>query len=536
MQNRSLATLMPTALALMFVLGMLTANLFHEDPLTSDTEPPSIFKPARKDKISYLVDMILHQYVDTVSQDFLEELVIPLILDQLDPHSTYVPAREFARVNDPLQGNFDGIGVQFNLQEDTILIVRVLPGGPSEKAGLLAGDRIIRVNDTLYAGTGIQDDDVINALKGKKGSSVMLQVLRPGVDSLLSFQITRDKIPLQSIGAAFMLTPDVGYIRLSRFAQTSHQEFLEAAEKLIEQGMTRLVFDLRSNGGGYLHIATLIADEFLEKDKMILYTQGRTREREETYATDNGICHDMELAVLVDSWSASASEILAGALQDNDRAIIVGPRTFGKGLVQEPIQFPDQSMVRLTIARYYTPTGRSIQKPYDQGNEAYHQDIYHRFMSGQMEQQDSIHFADSLRFTTPGGKVVYGGGGIMPDVFVPVDSISASQYYNRVNEIGLPYKFVLNFLSQHRDNISKLAEFYALEGFLDSQPLLEQFLAFAKASGFSHRDDMSKDDRERLRVYIKAYIARSIFGQEAFHRVLWVQDQPLRRAIQSLGE
>jgi len=372
--------------------------------------------PPSNDKLSRILDIVESDYVDTVSRNALIEEAIPVMLRRLDPHSVYIPANELAQANEPLQGNFDGIGVSFNMLTDTVLIISTISGGPSEKAGILPGDKIIYVNDSLIAGKRLPDEDVVKMLKGPRGTKVDLKIERKGADKLLPFTIIRDKIPIYSIDIAYMMSGDVGYIKISSFAITTHDEFKKALDELKDKGMKKLILDLRGNSGGVMEAATMIADEFLPEGKLIVFTKGKSKPRQDIRATAAGDFEQGELVILIDEWSASASEILAGAVQDNDRGTIIGRRSFGKGLVQEPVMFRDGSGMRLTIARYYTPTGRSIQKPYNEGVDKYYEDLTNRLMHGEFEVADSIHMPDSLRYVTPGGKVVYGGGGIMPDI------------------------------------------------------------------------------------------------------------------------
>jgi len=361
-----------------------------------------------KDKLFRIIDYIEQRYVDTVSRDELENAAIPAILEKLDPHSVYIPASEMQRVNEDLRGNFEGIGVVFNHQTDTAIIISVISGGPSDRAGVMAGDRIIEINDSLVAGQNIPSNDLVGMLKGEMGTKVKISLERKGVSDLIDAEIIRDKIPIYSVDVAYMVTNEIGYIKINRFAETTFREFLEGVKKLQKQNLKKLILDLRGNNGGYMVAATNIVDQFLEEGKLIVYTQGKASPRQEIYSSSRGMCKDIEVAVLQDEWAASASEILAGALQDNDRGTIIGRRSFGKGLVQEAYPLSDGSVIRLTIARYYTPTGRSIQKPYGDDKMEYYNDIYHRFQNGEFEVADSIHFADSLKYTTPEGKVVFG--------------------------------------------------------------------------------------------------------------------------------
>jgi carboxyl-terminal processing protease len=423
--NSGRSILLPLLLAATLVLGIMLGLYL---PRHSDIAQHSGLW-SRNDKINNILNLIESNYVDSVNRNDLVEAAIPAILKKLDPHSVYIPARDLARANEPLQGNFEGIGISFNMATDTILVISTIPGGPSEKLGLLPGDKILYVNDSLVAGKGISDEKIMSMLKGPRGTDVKVRILRKGHKELLSFDITRDKIPIYSVDVAYMVNNNTGYIKINSFAMTTFAEFMQGLKELKSQGMTKLIIDLRGNSGGIMEAAIQIANQFLKKDQLIVYTKGRTQPRNEARATGDGEFETGDLVILVDEWSASASEILAGALQDNDRGTIIGRRSFGKGLVQEPVQFTDGSGMRLTIARYYTPTGRSIQKPYKDGFDEYYEDLSTRYSRHEFENSDSIHFDKLLKFTTPGGKIVYGGGGIMPDKFVPYDTLGFSPYF-----------------------------------------------------------------------------------------------------------
>ena len=521
---------------------------------------------SRNDKINSILNIIESSYVDSVNRDDLVESAIPAILKKLDPHSVYIPAKDLIRANEPLQGNFEGIGISFNILSDTILVISTIPGGPSEKLGLEAGDKIIYVNDSLVAGKHISDDDVMGMLKGPRGTLVRIKILRKGYDDLLTFEITRDKIPIYSVDVNYMVNENTGYIRINNFAVTTFDEFMENLRELKAQGMTRLIVDLRGNSGGVMDPAIQIANQFLKEGQLIVYTKGRTQPRHEATATGKGEFETGDLVILIDELSASASEILAGAVQDNDRGTIIGRRSFGKGLVQEPIQFPDGSGMRLTIARYYTPTGRSIQKPYNNGFEEYYDDLNTRYNRGEFEISDSIHFSDSLKFTTPGGRTVYGGGGIMPDKFVPVDTSGISPYFLKVRPFI--YQFALKYTENHRESLKRFTEPDELEKYLDKQNLLDQFTRYASKNGAQAGQTTTirilpdgivtpgniqlpvvqpaqvtgvKADPEGLRIsgkiihtQIKAYIARNILDNKGFYPIWEKIDTTLKYAISYL--
>jgi len=490
--------------------------------------------PPSNDKLSRVLDIIESDYVDTVNRNALIEEAIPVMLRKLDPHSVYIPATDLAQANEPLQGNFDGIGVSFNMLTDTVLIISTIPGGPSEKAGIIPGDKIILVNDSLIAGKNIPDEDVVKMLKGPRGTRVDLKIERKGAKELLPFTITRDKIPIYSVDVSYMMSDDVGYIKISNFALTTHDEFKKGLNELKETGMSKLILDLRGNSGGVMDAAIQIADEFLPEGKLIVFTMGKSTPRQDMKATDQGEFETGELVVLIDEWSASASEILAGAVQDNDRGTIIGRRSFGKGLVQEPVMFRDGSGMRLTIARYYTPTGRSIQKPYDQGVDKYYEDLGNRLMHGEFEEADSIRHDDSLRFTTPGGKTVYGGGGIMPDVFIPLDTTGISDYFLAIRNSGLLYRYSLKFTEDNRETLRKYNDLPALIGWLDSQNLLSKFITYAGQNGVPARKDQIEISKKVIEVQLKAYIARNMLDNKGFYPVWQEVDKTLLDALSYL--
>lgn len=417
-RNSRLAILLPILVAAAVVLGLLLGRYLGRN--TPEAQLRNLVEQLTHptNKLAYTLSLIETEYVDSVSMDSLSEQVIPLLMEELDPHSVYIPKSEMEAVNEPLQGEFDGIGVVFNMAPDTVIVLNVIPSGPSDKAGVKAGDRIIRINDSLVAGQKIPNNEIVKRLRGKRGTQVKLSLERQGIAEPVEVEVTRGAIPIKSLEAAFMLPDSIGYIKLSQFAITSHNELITALNNLKAQGMKRLIFDLRGNPGGFLDQAIRIANEFLPADKLIVYTEDRNHNRTDEMSDGNGTIQELPLAVLIDEFSASSSEILAGALQDNDRGTIIGRRSFGKGLVQRQIPYPDGSALRLTVARYYTPTGRSIQKPYTNGDAlGYEEDLWNRYRHNEFFSADSIHFNDSLRKVTPGGKVVYGGGGIMPDLF-----------------------------------------------------------------------------------------------------------------------
>ncbi len=537
--------LLPLVFSLILVSGILIGNwygnrfyntgkkintFFTNDRNAGERELSFSLIP-RTNKISSILSYIDNEYVDSVDIGEITESAIPEIISQLDPHSVYIPAEDLQRFNEPLMGNFSGIGIEFNMNEDTVAVVNTIPNGPSETVGVMAGDRIILVDDSLIAGVKMPTRDVIGLLKGPKGSTVRVSILRKGEKDLLDFEIIRDDIPLYSVDVAYMMQDDIGYLKISNFAQTTYREFLEGITKLHDQGMKRLILDLRRNGGGVMDAATNIADQFLDENKLIVYTQGKARPRYDVYSTAKGVCKEDELIILIDEYSASASEILAGAIQDNDRGTIIGRRSFGKGLVQEQIEFRDGSALRLTIARYYTPTGRSIQKPYENGREDYYHDLEERFMNGELINPDSIKFADSLKFITPGGKVVYGGGGIMPDIFIPVDTSDMTDYFRKSRNLGLMYRFAFDYTDRKREQLSQYSSISDLEKYLEKSGYFEEFVKFAQSKGLEPNRQEIGISRELIATEIKAYIARNILNNEGFYPIAHRTDYTLQKAL-----
>ena len=477
-----------------------------------------------------------NDYVDVPEEDKLQDDAIAAMMEKLDPHSAYISLKEFNEVNDPLLGSFDGIGVQFRLEKDTIAIVSVIKGGPSEKVGILAGDRIIYVDDTLVAGKKLTNEDVMRKLKGPKGTKVDVRVLRREVEGLLDFTITRAAIPTYSVDIAYMLDDSIGYLKLSKFSATTVKEFKQGIGDLRSQGMEKLIFDLRGNTGGYLAAAVDIADEFLPKGSLIVYTEGRNRPRQYMKARRRGMLEDIPVVVLIDGESASASEIVAGALQDNDRGTIIGRRSFGKGLVQEQIMLSDNSAIRLTVARYYTPTGRCIQKPFDGDHEKYLLESFERYENGELFSEDSIHFADSLKFTTPKGKTVYGGGGIMPDIYVPLVDDSTEYYFNRIVNKGLLYQYAFDYTDKHRQQLQRYKTVEAFDkGFAVTDAMFDALVKQAGEKGIKGTEEQRQVARSEADILLKAYIARDLFDDEGFYPIYAPMDEVLQRAIKELG-
>lgn len=488
-------------------------------------------------KVLDILNYIETEYVDTVDRRELTDDAVVSILDELDPHSVYIPAEEFHQMNDPLMGKFEGIGVQFTMQQDTIMVLHVIPGGPSEKAGLKDGDRIVEVDGESVAGKKLSTMDVMRYLKGDKGTKVIVGVHRRGFDALLPFTIIRDVIPTYSIDISFMPEDEIGYIRLSRFSVTTAREFRSAMDDLLDDGMKKLILDLRGNSGGYLDAAISLSDELLPDDKLIVYTEGRARPKRFFYATEKGSFETQPLVILIDESSASASEILAGAIQDNDRGIIAGRRSFGKGLVQEQLNLPDGSGLRLTVARYYSPTGRCIQRSYDDGKEAYQMDFIERFHSGQMMSPDSIDFPDSLKYTTAGGKTVYGGGGIMPDVFIPVDKDERYSFYNKLLNRGLIYQYAFDYADRNRPKLLEYGDYKAFDrDYVFGDDLMLDFLRYAEEEGIEMNEEGLDFAEEKIRSLMEAYIARNIFGDEGFYPLYLEIDHTFQKALELIRD
>ena len=489
------------------------------------------------DKLARTLAVIEQQYIDSISRDSLIELAIPAIVHKLDPHSVYLPPKDFKVAEEPLKGEFDGIGVVFNMGTDTVIIMNVIPTGPSRKAGILSGDRIIKVNDTLISGVKMPQDKVMKRLRGPRGTKVKLSIERKGINDLVDIVVTRDAIPLHSVEASLMLTDDIGFIKLSQFSVTSYSEIMKALASLRKQGMRSLIFDLRGNPGGFLDQAILIANEFLPAGKLIVYTMDRNGKQMRQYSDGRGKSTDLNVAILIDESSASSSEILAGALQDNDCGTIIGRRSFGKGLVQQQIPFNDGSALRITVARYFTPTGRSIQKPYTAGDgESYDHDIIDRFNRNEFFSADSIHFADSLRFTTPKGKVVYGGGGIMPDIFVPLDTMRLTKYYAEISGRNILYRYTIEYSDINRKKLEKVQNLKEMKALLESdKSLLNDFVRYAEKQGVKPNWNEIEASRKIIETQLRAYISRnSDLEDKAFYYFIYPIDKTILRAIEEL--
>lgn len=519
---------LPLTISVSVVIGILIGNRFSNQKYISDNDR----------KLNTILNLVAEDYVDTVRINDLIEQSIPEILGNLDPHTIYIPAKDLQTVNDELEGSFGGIGISFAVMNDSIVVEEVISGGPSEKVGIQPGDRIVLINDSSYTGKKITSEFVQSHLKGPKGSVVKLGISRANSKKLLNFTIVRGDIPVKSVDASYMVDKQTGYIKVNKFGRTTYDEFLNGLMKLKEDGAKRYIVDLRGNVGGYMEIAILMANEFLPDNQLIVYTKGREKKNDsQVWSDGNGSFQDAELIVLLDEYSASSSEIFAGAIQDNDRGLIVGRRSFGKGLVQRQFSLPDSSAVRLTIARYYTPTGRCIQKDYKQGEISYNQELLERYNHGELYSKDSIYIDKSKVYVTAHGRKVYGGGGIVPDIFVPNDTTGISSYYINVANAGLLQKFALKYSDINRKELSKLKDYKQFLRVLPSNDvLLNDFVNFAATNGIPARWYYISMSRNLIVTQLKALIARNIFGNEAFYPIYNRNDKNIEAAIKAFNK
>jgi carboxyl-terminal processing protease len=534
MKNR-LNKLRITSKSLILVILIALTGLI---PLMSHAQLLRENPRATVQKFAAMLEIINYYYVDTANSAELTEDAIVAMLKELDPHSMYLSKEDVIKANEPLQGNFEGVGIQFQLFHDTILVVAAVPGGPSDKLGILAGDKIITINGEEATGKKISNNYVMERLRGPKNSKVTVGIKRKGRKDLIDYTIVRDKIPLNSVDASFMVSDTIGYIKLTRFARTSLTEVKQALQALRKSGMKDLILDLRNNSGGYLDVAIDLSDEFLDNDKLIVYTEGMRSPRTNYKSTSRGSFKQGRIVVMVNEGSASASEIVAGAVQDWDRGLILGRRSFGKGLVQRPFNLPDSSVVRLTTARYYTPSGRCIQKPYDDGTEDYYADLTKRFKHGEFVSADSIKFPDSIKYYTPSKRIVYGGGGIMPDVFIPIDTASNSKYYTDLFRKGLLNEYTIDYLDKHRAELNRKFPSLALykADFEITDEMFDGFIAFAEKKEVPRDEEGLERSGYEIKTIIKGLIARNMFDVSAYFEVISPIDRELMQAIKSIQD
>ncbi len=536
-KNSRLIVFMPILMAIATIFGVFIGkNLSTSGGGTGGSKNIFYSNGNQNEKINQILSLIDEEYVDTVNTDKLTDEAIAALLEQLDPHSAYIPPVDLQGVNEDMEGNFDGIGVEFNIVNDTIVVVAAISGGPSEALGIRSGDRIVKIDGQLVAGTKIKNEEVIKKLRGKKGTKVKVDIARRTVKELIPYTITRDKIPIYSLDASYMINEQTGYIKLNRFAEKTYEEYMDAFKKLKGLGMEKMILDLRGNPGGYLSVAIAIADEFLKNKEMIVYTEGRARKREDYKATSEGEFEDGALVILIDEGSASASEIIAGSMQDNDRAAIIGRRSFGKGLVQEQFEFKDGSAIRLTVARYYTASNRSIQRPYTEGTEKYYEEAYSEILNTDPNHQsnpgDTLH-----KYKTKSGRTVYGGGGISPDVYVPVDTSGYSKYYSDVISKGVSYDFCFNYADKNRNTLLKKYKDYREFGrdINLADKILVEFVDYADKNGVARKDAQIRKSRLWLINRLQSLIARNLWKNEGFYYIINKDDQYIHSALKYLN-
>ena len=529
--NRRISTWMPVILAITLILGVWLGIKLQNRRLATMLPTQMI----NKSKLDMVINLVEGNYVDTVNSKKIVEDAIPEMLKQLDPHTVYIPAKEMQGVSEEMSGNFGGIGVQFSIQNDTVMVIDVVSGGPSQKLGIRAGDRIVRVDDSSMVGKKVKNELVFKKLRGPRGTNVKVGIWRKGLPDLLSFNITRGDIPINSVDVSYMIDNKTGYLKIGRFAEKTYDEYMAAMAKLESGGAEQIILDLRGNPGGYLSAVAKMVNEMLDKGELIVYTVGRTQPKREFTAENRGKFFGKRVVILVDEYSASASEIFAGAIQDNDRGTIIGRRTFGKGLVQEQIPFYDGSAIRLTVARYYTPSGRCIQKPYLKGTDDYYADITRRYAHGELEQKDSIHMADTVKYFTRLKRVVYGGGGIMPDIFVPADTTGNSSYLFKLMQKGLVYQYAFDYADKHREELSHLKTGAEFADLLRKRSVLNEFLQYAGKNGVPNDEAGIKASGKIIETQLMAYISRNIIGEEGFYSIISSIDNTLLEALKTIN-
>lgn len=520
---------------LCIVLCLLLGRSLHREVTKSNRQVAVLKSQLTSNKLDAVLNLINTKYVEDVDTEEIVEKLIPDMLKELDPHSVYIPAKEMEKTMEEMEGSFSGVGIQFNIREDTIRVISVITGGPAEQAGMRAGDCIVTVDDSLFVGDKINNDIVLRTLRGEKHSKVNVGIVRRGTEGIIPFTLTRDDIPLNSIDASYKIGENIAYIKIGNFSRTTYDEFLNKMAKLrLQDKCDRLILDLRSNPGGLMGSALALLNEFLPKNRLMLYVEGKSYPRQESFSDGRGSFKDMPIVVLMDEWSASASEIVAGSIQDNDRGYIVGRRSYGKGLVQQQIPFKDKSAVRLTVAHYYIPSGRSIQKPYTKGDfDDYELDIVHRWERGEFGSLDSIHVDDSLCFETFGGRKVYGGGGILPDYFVPLDTTSnQNDWFVDVANKNLIYNFAASYVDAHRDEMASLKTVAALKAHLQAEDIFSQFVAYSREKGVFSTARQVREVKNEVQLQLNAYIARNTMGEDIFWELLQEDDDTLLKAIE----
>ncbi len=535
----------PTLIILSLVIGFVIGDTTAQKADAQQYRWSSFFAP--QSKVDQMLQYMQQGYVDSLNIDSITEEMMQELVEKLDPHSSYIPKKDLEMVNSELSASFSGVGVQFNIQQDTVCIVAVIPGGPSEGVGVLAGDKIIKVNDSIFAYKGISNEKVMHTLRGPKGTEVKISVKRFGAEDLLDYTIIRGDIPVHSVDASFIIEDNIGFVKVNKFSESTYSEFMDAMAKLKSEGATSYIVDLRENSGGYMDQAIKMANEFLIAGDMIVYAEGRAYPRYEARANGRGRFLLQPLVVLIDDFSASASEIFSGAMQDNDRATIIGRRSFGKGLVQQQLPFTDGSAMRLTVARYYTPSGRSIQKPYTLGKqEDYQRELVERFEHGEFYSADSVHIADTTSYYTKSGKIVYGGGGIMPDIFIGRDTTLLTPFYNKCVNMAYTYQFAYHYTDTHRKELQKYSDWQSLEKYLLKKNITDEFVRFASDRGVNAHDatltkssklsveKQIEKSRPLLTRLINAYIVRNILGDEGFYPLFERDDEITKSAIQTL--